>query len=88
MPTGQKLIDFYEQNDFNILVPWNGIYIPVELENTFPVGQMVSSELIFNDLRDSYIRYLKSINDEVIPYTDYTIKEKLGILIWKNQYCF
>jgi len=77
MPTGQKLIDFYEQNDFNILVPWNGIYIPVELENTFPVGQMVSSELIFNDLRDSYIRYLKSINDEVIPYTDYTIKEKI-----------
>ncbi len=60
----------YESVNYNILVPWNGIYIPIELENTYPVGQMVSSDIISRSYREDYIDKLKNINSDVISYND------------------
>ncbi|MGC8608274.1 MAG: tRNA guanosine(15) transglycosylase TgtA [Thermoplasmata archaeon] len=35
----------YEKRDVNALIPWSGIYVPAELENSYPVEQTVSSGL-------------------------------------------
>lgn len=37
--------DIYEKYDVNILVPWCNTYVPIELEDTYPFEQMLSSEL-------------------------------------------
>lgn len=40
---GPEYARTYQQADGNIFASWNGIYVPVELESTFPVEQVVSS---------------------------------------------
>ncbi len=71
---GMNILDsvkkLYESINGNILVPWNGIYIPIELENTYPVGQMVSSDIISRSYKENYIDKLKSVNSEVEFYND------------------
>lgn len=37
--------DIYEKYDVNMLVPWCNTFVPVELEDTYPIEQMISSEI-------------------------------------------
>ncbi|BAB60666.1 hypothetical protein [Thermoplasma volcanium GSS1] len=37
--------DVYERTECNALIPWSGIMVPAELENTYPIEQTVSSGL-------------------------------------------
>ncbi len=42
---GSFIKSIYEKTDVNALIPWAGIYVPAELENSYPVEQTVSSGL-------------------------------------------
>ncbi|AAT43039.1 tRNA guanosine(15) transglycosylase TgtA [Picrophilus oshimae] len=57
-----------ECTDFNLLVSWNGIYIPLFLEDSYPVQQLVSSGLNDKKLEEDYLKRLKSINNDIEFY--------------------
>ncbi len=67
-PLPEAIKSIYESSDYNFLAQWNNIFIPLELENTYPVSQMVSSGLADKDGMDNYINRIKSINSDVIFY--------------------
>lgn len=37
--------DIYEKYDMNLLVPWCNTYVPIELEDTYPIEQIISSDI-------------------------------------------
>ncbi len=37
--------DLYEKRDVNLVVPWCNTYVPVELEDTYPIEQIISSDI-------------------------------------------
>lgn len=37
--------DIYEKYDVNLLVPWCNTFVPIELEDTYPIEQLISSEV-------------------------------------------
>lgn len=43
--------NIYEKHDVNVLVPWCSTYIPVELEDTYPVQQILSSGIVEEEIR-------------------------------------
>ncbi len=44
------IISAYDSSSAAVLMPWNGIHVPIELEETFPVQQSISSRM-FGDHR-------------------------------------
>ena len=70
VPTADSVKEFYGSNDYNILVQWNNIFIPLELEDTYPVSQSVSSNIIDRDYQTYFISELKKINNDIIFYDD------------------
>ncbi len=70
VPTADNVKEFYGSNDYNILVQWNNIFIPLELEDTYPVSQSVSSNIIDRDYQTYFINELKKINNDIIFYDD------------------
>ncbi|WP_290704486.1 tRNA guanosine(15) transglycosylase TgtA [Ferroplasma sp. Type II] len=67
-PVSEDILRTYETTDYNFLIEWNDIFIPMELENTYPVSQMVPSGIPDHNYRDEYIGWLKSINPEILVY--------------------
>ena len=67
-PVSSEIINSYETTDYNFLVQWNDIFIPIELENTYPVSQMVSSGILDHGYTESYVNWLKSINSSIQSY--------------------
>ena len=67
-PVSDEIIHSYETTDYNFLIQWNDIYIPIELENTYPVSQMVSSGVTDHEYMEGYIKWLKSINSDIQTY--------------------
>jgi 7-cyano-7-deazaguanine tRNA-ribosyltransferase len=71
-PVSDDILNAYETTNYNFLIEWNDIFIPIELENTYPVSQMVPSGISDPDYKDNYIKWLKTINDD-ISYFDSSI---------------
>ena len=67
-PVSDDILRSYETTDYNFLIEWNDIFIPMELENTYPVSQMVPSGVLDKIYRDDYIAWLKSINNDISFY--------------------
>ncbi len=67
-PVSDDILKTYETTNYNFLIEWNDIFIPVELENTYPVSQTVPSGITYPDYRDNYIKWLKTINDNMSFY--------------------
>ena len=67
-PVSEDILRTYETTDYNFLIEWNDIFIPMELENTYPVSQMVPSGIPDHSYQDEYIGWLKSINPEILVY--------------------
>lgn len=68
VPTNDNIKNLYESGDYNVLVQWNNIFIPIELEDTYPVSQSVSSNIINKDYQEYFINNLKKINTNIIFY--------------------
>jgi 7-cyano-7-deazaguanine tRNA-ribosyltransferase len=75
-PVSDDILRSYETTDYNFLIEWNDIFIPMELENTYPVSQMVPSGIIDKNYRDSYIAWLKSVNSDISFYDPSIIKDE------------
>ncbi len=39
----EKIIEEYEKSSVAFMIPWNGIHVPLELEDTYPVQQVIGS---------------------------------------------
>lgn len=76
VPTVDGIKKFYESNDYNILVQWNNIFIPLELEDTYPVSQSVSSNIIDRNYQQYFINELKKINNDIVFYDKDQISDK------------
>ncbi len=53
-PTREHVMEGYESSDAAFVVPWCGIHVPIELEDTYPVQQVVDGGAVKD--RDKWIR--------------------------------
>ncbi len=53
--------DLYEKYDVNLMVPWCNTFVPVELEDTYPIEQMISSEIPDEKLQSREISIIEGI---------------------------
>jgi 7-cyano-7-deazaguanine tRNA-ribosyltransferase len=67
-PVSDDILISYETTDYNFLIEWNDIFIPLELENTYPVSQMVPSGILDPQYKEKYIKRLKTINPDILLY--------------------
>lgn len=51
--------DVYEKYDVNMLVPWCNTFVPVELEDTYPIEQNISSNLADSEQSSRNMKSLK-----------------------------
>ncbi|MEM0140019.1 MAG: tRNA guanosine(15) transglycosylase TgtA, partial [Ferroplasma sp.] len=70
IPISDAIKSLYESSDYNFLVEWNNIFIPLELENTYPISQTVSSCINDKNGMENYVSWLKSINPDTVFYED------------------
>lgn len=67
--------DVYEKFDVNLMVPWCNTYVPVELEDTYPFEQIISSDIPDHDLMESEYSGMKASLKGKNVYTRSELKD-------------
>lgn len=61
--------DLYEKYDGNYLVPWCNTFVPVELEDTYPIEQIISSDIVDDQLQSrEYAKIAEEIGKDRMFY--------------------
>ncbi len=62
--------NIYENYDVNVLLSWNGIVLPVELMNTYPVQQFISSGFYGSNIREQSAMIEKHTGNHAIQFLE------------------
>lgn len=78
--------EVYEKYDVNLMVPWCNTYVPVELEDTYPFEQIISSDLPEQDLMESEFSKLKDSLGKKRIYTSKELREPQSLIERRRKY--
>ena len=82
-PHSEKLVNLYEHSGRNFLLKWQNQLVPIELEDTYPVEQIISSGKLTNhldgigegpDLQDQAKSFTRKDINTAVPESEYPVR--------------